>query len=334
MVAAVGMDERWSDEAVGGVAVIGWPPNTESRPTGQLRWGAINCQSATSRRKLPSGFAWSPEAVRPYGVRSAVTSRASRTIALGAGRRGGRKLRNSARPAASSPCRRCGYRAGRPWQAACGTLASTCGAKPGKTVSAAAMNAATAMAERALIMTVPCHGPWRPVVSLDGLVASASFRMSSPTSGNGFVRRRVLFRRQLADETMPARHGRRLEPETGSVAERNKKAGTGGNQPGLPGRPGRGRGAYAPYRALSRLFRPRHQRPSGRGPARRRPLRPPDRRHRGPSRQKAAVFDRGAPGHGPGGIRAGRRQGRLRLRLPPPTTISRSRRRKKPARPS
>src|SRR5882757_803614 len=40
---------------------------------------------------------------------------------------------------------------------ATGTLASTCGAKPGRMVRAAAMNAAIAIAERALIMTVPCH---------------------------------------------------------------------------------------------------------------------------------------------------------------------------------
>src|ERR1700737_4070427 len=42
-----------------------------------------------------------------------------------------------------------------PLARACGTDASTCGAKPGKTVNAAAANAATAIAERALIMTVP-----------------------------------------------------------------------------------------------------------------------------------------------------------------------------------
>ncbi len=41
---------------------------------------------------------------------------------------------------------------------------------------------------------------------------------------------------------------------------------------------------------------------------RRQPVRPPDRRHRRPSRQKAAVFDRGAPGDGPGGIRPDRRR--------------------------
>jgi len=39
----------------------------------------------------------------------------------------------------------------------CGTLASTSGAKPGRTASAPATNAATATAETALIiLTVPC----------------------------------------------------------------------------------------------------------------------------------------------------------------------------------
>jgi hypothetical protein len=38
-----------------------------------------------------------------------------------------------------------------------GVLAETWGAKPGRMVRAAAMNAATATAERALIMTVPCN---------------------------------------------------------------------------------------------------------------------------------------------------------------------------------
>src|SRR5205085_8308017 len=40
---------------------------------------------------------------------------------------------------------------------ATGTDASTCGAKPGRTVSAAAMKAAMAIAERALIMMFPCY---------------------------------------------------------------------------------------------------------------------------------------------------------------------------------
>src|ERR1700750_847784 len=38
-----------------------------------------------------------------------------------------------------------------------GTLASTDGAKPGRTARAAATHAAIATAEKVLIMTVPCH---------------------------------------------------------------------------------------------------------------------------------------------------------------------------------
>ncbi len=44
-----------------------------------------------------------------------------------------------------------------PLAMATGTLASTWGAKPGRTVRAAAMKAAIAIAESALIMEVPCY---------------------------------------------------------------------------------------------------------------------------------------------------------------------------------
>src|SRR5260370_24805261 len=53
-----------------------------------------------------------------------------------------------------------------PSASACGTLASTCGAKPGRMERAAATNAATAMAETALIIRPPVIGPLRPVVGL------------------------------------------------------------------------------------------------------------------------------------------------------------------------
>ena len=54
----------------------------------------------------------------------------------------------------------------------------------------AATNAPRATAERALIMTVPCHGPLRPFVH-GRLVSSAGFRMSSP------VRKTVSSRRSF-----------------------------------------------------------------------------------------------------------------------------------------
>src|ERR1700688_2236605 len=81
----------------------------------------------------------------------------------------------------------------------CGTLASTCGAKPGRIVRAAATNAAIAMAEIALIMTVP-------------VLALAACRFVNPVyeppvsgrlrGGKKWFRAdRVLFPRRLRDET-------------------------------------------------------------------------------------------------------------------------------------
>ena len=93
------------------------------------------------------------------------------------------------------------------------------------------MNAATAMAERALIMTVPCHGPLRPVVSLAGLVTKRRFPDVFAKPGKWFRPRRVLFRRRHRDETLPACPRRRSDPKTGSLADREIKsrpeAGTG-----------------------------------------------------------------------------------------------------------
>src|SRR3982750_3023873 len=110
-----------------------------------------------------------------YGVRLAVTRRASFTVdALEpAARRHEASKFGQACCEQSLPTARISRRS--PLASACGTLASTWGAKPGKTVSAAAINPAAAIAENALIMTVPCRGPWRPVVvSLVELLASAS----------------------------------------------------------------------------------------------------------------------------------------------------------------
>ena len=106
---------------------------------------------------------------------------------------------------------------------------------------------------------------------------------------------------------------RRRDPRSGSVAERNIKAGflgrRGWNKPGLRAA-GAGRGVMPRIALYPGSFDPvtnghldvvRHA--VG-------PLRPADRRHRGPSRQKAAVFDRGAAGDGPLGVRPGRRRAR------------------------
>jgi hypothetical protein len=55
-------------------------------------------------------------------------------------------------------------------------------------VNAAATNAATATAERALIMTVPCEMAVWPVVFVDALVTKSGFAMPSRITKNGFVR--------------------------------------------------------------------------------------------------------------------------------------------------
>ena len=91
-----------------------------------------------------------------YGVRSAVTRRASRTLVLAPAVR-----RQDASKCGQFCCeqsaptgrisRRSAFASGR------GTLASTDGAKPGRTARAAATHAAIATAEKVLIMTVPCH---------------------------------------------------------------------------------------------------------------------------------------------------------------------------------
>jgi hypothetical protein len=78
----------------------------------------------------------------------------------------------------------------------------------------AATNAPRATAERALIMTVPCHGPLRPFI--DGpLVSSAGFRMASP------VRKTVSSRRSFVSSPPGGRNivgsrRRRGDPAGGS----------------------------------------------------------------------------------------------------------------------
>ena len=162
--------------AAAGMAVTGEPPDYRANLNRSAK-----SQSATPRRKLLRNFYFSRcrNQKPPDDAGGSVGLEVRRACRMGkwfsdarrspgglrgpaswSRRRGGRRLRYSARIAARS--RRSGHPAGRPWPAAAGTLASTCGAKPGRTVRAAAMNAAMAIAESALIMTVPCHGPWRP----------------------------------------------------------------------------------------------------------------------------------------------------------------------------
>jgi hypothetical protein len=168
------------------------------QPTGKV---AGRVRFSPSRRPLQASFA--PRKLqrsfslgrRPYGVRSAVTSRACRIPALEpAARRQDASKFGQACCEQSFPTGRISSRSA--LARACGTLASTVGAKPGRTVRAAAKDAAIATAERVLIMTVPCYwalvarfvviGPSRPV-SLASRYPSARFRMSSPGLGNGFV---------------------------------------------------------------------------------------------------------------------------------------------------
>ena len=67
----------------------------------------------------------------------------------------------------------------------------------------AATNAQRATAEKALIMTVPCHGPLRPFIDGRSL-SGAGFRMSSPVRETVSCRR-VLCRPRPGDETLSAR---------------------------------------------------------------------------------------------------------------------------------
>src|SRR5258705_4559200 len=137
----------------GGLPWLSHPSIGGARPNASLRRVAANYHGI----RLAVGA--------PYGVRSAVTSRACLIMVLVPATR-----RQEASKFGQAFCEQLGptvLMSSRSALArACGTLASTCGANPGRMVSAAAMNAAMAIAERALIMTVPCHGPLRPVVSL------------------------------------------------------------------------------------------------------------------------------------------------------------------------
>src|ERR1700722_6828145 len=128
--------------------------------------------------------------------------------------------------------------------------------------------------------------------------------MSSPDA-EVVSSRRSFVSSPVPDETKPARLADGPPPELVQGPTKYKNGPLvpiNGNPNGLRRRPGRGRRIYVPYRAISRLIRPRHQRPSGRGSARRRPVRPAGGRHRHPPRQKAAVFGRRTPGDDQGGV--------------------------------
>ena len=125
---------------------------------------------------------------------------------------------------------------------ACGTLASTCGAKPGRTVRAAATNAAMAMAERALIMTVPCHWAFSARRFVGGCDTQRPFPDVFARRGKWFRPAGVLFRRQLGDETMPVCIGDAPTPQVVQwPAEiKNRLCGRGREPARLAGPPGAG----------------------------------------------------------------------------------------------
>jgi hypothetical protein len=153
-------------------------------------------------------------------VRSAVTRRASRTATFEPAVRRqeaskcGHACCEQSRPVAWTS-RRSALASGR------GTLASTCGAKPGKTARAAATQAASAIAERVLIITVPCHQAL--VAPLSGLlIQTGRFRSFSPRSAKGlkwFHPAIILFRRPIRDETKPVLPRRRAGPPSGSMTD-------------------------------------------------------------------------------------------------------------------
>ena len=92
------------------------------------------------------------------------------------------------------------------------------GAKPGKMVSAVAISAAKAIAESALIMTVPCHGPFGPSFRwMDVYPAQVSGRLrrlaKMVSSGPSFVSS------PREGRNITGSPGRRFDPGTGSSAD-------------------------------------------------------------------------------------------------------------------
>ena len=133
-----------------------------------------------------------------------------------------------------------------PLARAWGTLASTVGAKPGKMVNAVAMSAAKAIAESALIMTVPCHGPFGPSFrwmdvyppQVSGrlrralkMVSSGPSFVSSPRGG-----------RNIAGSPRETRRPRNWFIGRSEIKSRRRQ----GTRHRLPGRPGRVRRVSCP----------------------------------------------------------------------------------------
>src|SRR4051812_36810750 len=213
-----------------------WPHKLTSRPpviTGRAR-------STASLRRHAANYYRDLRLLgkTPYGVRSAVTNRACRiTVLVPAARRQEASKFGHAFSEQSRPT--CLMSRRSPLASATGTLASTCGANPGRTVSAAAMNAATATAESALIMTVPCHWAVRPRRLVNGLVTKPGFRTSSRK------RKMVSLHPGFVSSPAPGRNSRFAQetlrpnwligrPEIAPRGEHEVR--------GLPGRPGRVRG--------------------------------------------------------------------------------------------
>ena len=234
-----------------------------ARSNASLRRDAANCHRVTARKALPRRCR-APESMRSSGGiprtsnqsnLAANNKRKGRSAPL---RRtvGGNQARfthDDLEPAArrqeaskfgqacceqSLPTVRISRRS--PLASACGTLASTWGAKPGNTVSAAAMNPAAAIAEKALIMTVPCHGPWRPRRFVGWTCSQRKFPAVFAKSENGFVGSEFCFVVHWPTKHCRPAQGRRPDPGTGSLADPKYKAAPGGNLVRLAGPPGAG----------------------------------------------------------------------------------------------
>src|ERR1700676_2715756 len=195
-----------------------------------------------------------------YGVRSAVTNRAWRiAMVLEPATR-----RQEASKFGQAFCEQFGPAA---WMwsrsalaRACGVEASTWGAKPGRTVRAAATNAATATAERALIMTVPCH--WALAARFVALTdTKRPFRDVFAKLENGFIPPEFCFvANRATKQCRPALETSEAPKWFGRLQNIKMRAfaAARGTRAGLPGRPGRGRRGLCP---VSR-FIPAHSTPS------------------------------------------------------------------------
>ena len=194
------------------------PPKRSRPPVRSPAGATVRRQSATPRRKLPSELRFRDEAaaaaLAACGPRSPAGLPGSVALVPAPRRQEASKL-GQACCEQSRPTGRMSSRSA--LARACGTLASTCGAKPGRTVSAAAINAAMATAERALIMTVPCHWAFGPSFRCR-LDNHGRFRDVFATGGKWFRRTGVLFRRPCGDETCRLCQDRRADPVSGSAS--------------------------------------------------------------------------------------------------------------------